>query len=701
MILHSRDHKVIYIDPTNANPVDGNSPSGALNTFPTEWEDNVVFIIRRTNPDKYVTLPNAVINSTSVVFMGMPKTGDKLYDSVPAEAQTAWGADTADWANVYANRTEHVDVLKLDSCMFFDMYGVRLYDKCTQDGDYALIRARNRNYGCSCNIVGNWVCTVEDWVTTGTKPANYREGGHWLSINRRDNYYRYGYKILFKDNRIDQYGRRAGSGIAFGYCENLEIKNIEINVTQCETNSSVMSTDASNSKAPIIDIENVHARYYYCDNDVYFPTIIGLSYSQYCTIKNCSYKKATTQHWAPSGNNVVFNSFISTTVLSAGSVISDIVIEYPDVRGMGSYGIDIVAGDYNSAQVGQYTKLEDITITCCEGEPICNEYLVSSDNHGAYNEDYYGDGESYHLIRCNLTGEGSVSYRDVSFEFLLKNIVITAPRGRAIFARYALLDMKANDIQGGCYFTTSMGKIGRIESWYPGYGFRDGGSNLIHISQMVFNRFNPKYEYTGQCAIIPSYNSNILVTDCNIEYMPNTINEDSIRACSYVCTNNNSHNGQGNYFVRNQKSFCRTWSVAREGSESGCSLKLYNESGSSDIDFPLMVGGLPFKGIAKTVTAGSHVARIYATTYGYNDASMIMDKLRVKLTFADKSSITSFDGKWTEDTTTVWNNIEAGKAYVLEIPFTVDEDQEIEFEYSFSWDMIGGATYLDPHPVIE
>jgi hypothetical protein len=117
----------------------------------------------------------------------------------------------------------------------------------------------------------------------------------------------------------------------------------------------------------------------------------------------------------------------------------------------------------------------------------------------------------------------------------------------------------------------------------------------------------------------------------------------------------------------------------------------------------LLIGGLPFKGVTKHVpAAGKYTATIYATTSGYNDPSQIVDHLNVRM-LADNKFMCSDVGVWSEDTESTWENIDGTsvKAFKLVIPFEVTEEQDVEFEYSFSWYMVGGATFLDPHPIIE
>lgn len=709
MILHSNEYEVRYIDPAILTSGDGLTPKTAYKDFPTtasEYPDHVAFIVRRTSDNVATSLPeNLSINSLSLAIIGMPKSTDAIYDIIPQEAKTAWGNDGGDYGYIIHDVNDrNVCGIIADNCKAFDMRYIALMDNNSAYCSEKAIQVRNSTYGCNATIDHCWFRALTDWVGTGEQPSHIYYGGKYLSINAgdRNSYNRFGHRVIFTNNRIDVWSSVTTEAIYMCFTEHIEIRNVEINCVQTDVSNSLIHIGNSgyDEKAPIAFVDNVHAKYYYLNHrGDYFRTVVEFGRCLYCTIQNCSYEKSDTQYWTPYSNRVRFNSFIHVILLSSGSVIKNINIDYSDVRGEYQYGVDI---EYNQrynpedAQYGQYTKLEDITVTCCSDTPVYNDGHNDRNYENTYNEK---GSHEYHLVRARMSNDQD---RVVSTDFLIKNLKINAPFGRALYATHSLIDMKTMDIYGSISVTNCMGKIGSVNTWYPGYCVADNGGNLLHINTIECNRFNESFPYTGQHAIIPSYRSNILVTDCNIEMMPNTVNTESQRNCSYICTNNNSHITTGNYFVRNQRSFCRTWSVNRVGSYGGCSLKLSNESGGSDWNYPLLVGGLPFKGVTKTCeSAGNYIAKIYATTYGYNDPSMISDMLKVRITKEDKSIVTSYDGNWSRDETSVWENIEAGTAYVLEIPFTVDKAQDIEFEFAFSWDMIGGATYLDPHPVIE
>ena len=155
----------------------------------------------------------------------------------------------------------------------------------------------------------------------------------------------------------------------------------------------------------------------------------------------------------------------------------------------------------------------------------------------------------------------------------------------------------------------------------------------------------------------------------------------------------------GVYFARGIKSKAETWSAYRQGSSSNCSIRLTNEV-ADDRYWPLLVGGVPFKGITQHVTSGDHTMTFYLTMYGYNDYSEIMNRFFVTIELPNGKRIFSEEGSWQLDTDSVWENLDGYTSYKLTIPFHMDEEGDISTSFQWSWYMVGAATFVDPFPTI-
>ena len=107
MIFSNIDFTVRYLDPSAASGGDGSTPAKALKSFPEdiyELEDNIAWIIRRTSEDYAMQLPRGECDSVqNILFFGMPKESDAMWSIVPDEAKSAWGEDSAEYANIKAN----------------------------------------------------------------------------------------------------------------------------------------------------------------------------------------------------------------------------------------------------------------------------------------------------------------------------------------------------------------------------------------------------------------------------------------------------------------------------------------------------------------------------------------------------------------------------------------------------------------------
>ena len=110
MIYSNVDFNVVYVDPGITSAGDGTTPETAVKSLPataSELVDNTCYIVRRTAESASAFLPNGENTAiTNLLIIGMPTVADRLYDLMPEEAKTAWGADAYDYANVQGS-TSH------------------------------------------------------------------------------------------------------------------------------------------------------------------------------------------------------------------------------------------------------------------------------------------------------------------------------------------------------------------------------------------------------------------------------------------------------------------------------------------------------------------------------------------------------------------------------------------------------------------
>lgn len=695
-MIHSAEHTFCYIDPSkksaqDASAGDGSSPSSPLLDFPTTLQDNVIYIVRRSNKEFPAIVSNNTNSSAvkSMVIWGMPTQNDEHWNLVPQEARTAWGGDPQNlqvWLRFDQSWDRHS--LYLPNCKYLDLRSFNF----AQNGETYQWCIYVADSSGRCNLYVNDVhfLTYTNDFTAGEQPLGRYRGAHFIYIAGGS----YAHSARFLNSRIDSTWN--GTCVYFGRQHNILIKNVEVHTVQHTDRDAVFSWNWDDRLVPNVVIQDCDNYFYMCDRHDWLMQPIYSGTVRTITAKNVTYQMAENQYWAPRDNHIHIGELFSHEIRSPGSVVEDITVNFPDQMAGGyypfirlSYRCDESWSNDRDPSFGQYTIVRNINITMSRNP----QYGDGINNSGGYVWNTNGSNRGLlRLVRSDRYGRVSSS------DYLIQNIAIVAPRGIAMVLDNCLVDMKSCDIEGSCEFAHCVGKIGTITTWYPGYGVLDSAGNILYIKSIQCNRNNPNWEYNGQYALVPSYGSNILVGSTNVICMPSTfMNTNQTRKeCSYICTNDQL---AGNYTVRNSFTDCRTWSVNRVGSVGGCTLKLSNET-TDDFNYPLKIGGEPFKGIAIQTTAGSHVAKIYVAMYGYNDFTQIIDRLNCKITLPDGSFVTAFDGNWYEDTESSWENIEGHTVYRLEIPFELSEAGEVLFEYSFSWYMIGGSTYLDPYPVI-
>ena len=266
-----------------------------------------------------------------------------------------------------------------------------------------------------------------------------------------------------------------------------------------------------------------------------------------------------------------------------------------------------------------------------------------------------------------------------------------------LYAAFSILDLTDIDIIGNVALFNCVGKIKSISSYYPGYILRDDGSNLLYIGSITCNKENTQYSYNKQSSVILSGKSNILVHEVNGNCWTSDY-WDPTYPHSYICTNDGL---AGNYTCRTGRSKCQTWSAKCNQSTTNCSLKLINES-ADDWHWPLRIGYDPFKGITKAVTAGSYNATFFIALYGYNlRFDEIKDRLFIRIKLPSGLYVYSNAGECVLDTESTWENVEGTTNYKFVIPLDVTEDGNLEIDFTWSFYMDGGMTFLDPYPKLD
>lgn len=699
MLIHNAEHTFYYIDPSASSSGDGSSVANAAKAFPAEMNtDNVIYLVRRTSINTKANFPTLSSSKTwstpkSVVFMGMPKSTDKLFASMPEDAKTAWVDADQDYA--YVNDPTTSDCyFYWSNCTNFHMS--RICFLTNRENNMQVVECGNTTYGTNVFFDHCWFRTAKtDFTVQGASRVSYYCGKNFFYFNNALNRTANSAKIT--NCRIDKYGN--GNGIWLGYTKNIYIDNCTFNLLQQSNDGAGIGWYWDDPKwATELRATNITAHYYYSNvTDRYMPPIIRGAVKR-ALVDTVTIDMGAVQNWSPyQGYYCSYEQgCISLRTLCAGTVVENITATIGSIGQRDrvvniSYKQETNDDRHRMVSRGQYNVVRNVTVTAIQSYTANACRYESTWPTTPYE---YG----YGCVHVQIEG---YYLRQSANDFLLQNIHVNAPMGTAIYADQAMLDLADCDVVGAVSVWNCVGKIKSINTWYPGYAVNDRGVNTLYVGDITCNKNNPSWEYNSQYSVSIGYHSYMLVGASNIRCYPTTYTADFnpesyTYECNYICTNDQM---AGAYFARGIKSKAETWSAYRQGSSSNCSIRLTNEV-ADDRYWPLLVGGVPFKGITQHVTAGDHTMTFYLTMYGYNDYSEIMNRFFVTIELPNGKRIFSEEGSWQLDTDSVWENLDGYTSYKLTIPFHVDKEGDISTSFQWSWYMVGAATFVDPFPTI-
>lgn len=717
MIIHNVEHTFFYIDPNIKKTAgsaggDGSSASKAAINFPTEFNDNVIYLVRRSDEGYYAELPlqKTAANVTSLVILGMPKKNEKYWDEMPDDAKELW--EDADVATDYASVCKYVTNYEQRANVGWNLTGcknltlrnlnIMKYDTRWNDSNetgWAI--SAHSGYGCNGDIqkcrfglmipgeqgseLGN-VSRLAKLENESEYNPNFYLCGKFILLDENT----WGNICTLKDIEIEHYGR--DTCIYCGKQRNVVIENIICNARQSDSRDEAViawANDSNGWRSPTVHAKNCSYFLYYSTHDKYMRRFMT-GWVDRIYVDGVTASIGQTQHYKPWDNRVYIRPIIDVSTRYAGSSIKNVTCNFPDFHG-GSGQLIYVhqhrsEPDIYTSPQEQYIEIKNISITMCQTP--ASKYACDRQNDGGGNNFNSPDAGLIRLVRDS-------SYdRLISADFLVQNLTLNGPRSNVAYFDGCILDMQENNVTGNMSLFNCVGKIKSITSWYPGNIVNDRGSCLLYIGKITCNLENTTYLYNKQPSVAVSGRSHILVHEVNGNcWTSGTWAPDYPH--SYICTNDGM---AGNYTCRTGRSACQTWSAFNNQTNTGCSLKLTNNSGN-DWHWPLRIGADPFKGIVKPVTVGSYNATFYLALYGYNIRfDEIADRLFIRIKLPNGNYVYSSAGSCEKDTETVWTNIEGTQNYKFTIPLDIDQKGSIEIDFTWSFFMDGGITLLDPYP---
>lgn len=744
--------KWYYIDPTQQyndsidwNPADhdGSSINKADRELPAKLVDGTVYLIRRSNHQHVVDegapypriwcynnsagceLPSG---SMRIAIVGMPKQDDPVFKYMPEDAKTQWGPDVSEYATLAQNFNRylpdtHFIRLNARDVVIYNLR-IRTLSMNLNSGDRrngkGFIMANCENFEAakiySCMIHGD-ILDPSDvtgrWFTSANDDANMATPT-LFHVTYTNSCHIYDSILISKPDCYDS-GHYIYLYSRFGNCtiENITVHSIPLannydNPDRFNHNGFFhFATDGWYRSLSKISVHDIKTYFYRAKVDGYhgYHRRLLTGQANLWDVHDITIEEATDDKQLPDAtiNKIPINYLIELSAFNAGCIIKDIMCNLPKCKGLNllKYRIEYRGGEYSNffTPKSQWHILKNISfIGVGQGDDTTDSWgstnicVLWVDNAQCRENDRVYNG-------LNPTCD----------QLIVQNINIKAyydTKPDTIDITGAMLDMVNNHIQGKVTIRKCTGKIGSITTYDAGGALTDkSGANLVYIGSIACNRNNPSNPYTGQQAIEPSWKSQILVGGTNTKFIQDNNFADlsandgdnyyNRNDHMYLCT---SDTLEGNFVARNRPAKAETWSVYRTGGHS-CTLRFVCEV-ADIVNYPLRIGDLPFAGIKRHLQKGINKCTFYMTMFGYNDYTQIKDKMRFRAKLPSGLYVGS-NGEWSEDTETVWNNIELNTSCKYTFYIDMEEEGDVEFSYQFWWYMLGGYTYLDPFPAVE
>jgi len=730
MYFNNIDFTVVYIDPSIATAGDGTSPLTALKDFPSSISDNTCYLIRRTAYASKASLPLVETSANNLMIIGMPKAEDEIYYLMPEEAKTAWGSDTEDYANIYEKTDGR---LYLTSSLIFiahRLFVIRLdqnhYDYLFNfikgDEDYTgYISFTNCRFSAiNRDIASDSNTTVFDNTTScsayigvnSTRTFIFRDNYIDFSADTNNSYFR-------RQPDYDNYSR---CGVIVRRCADfIDYSNNEIHVTTCGQYNYYRGVilgfiNSNQYTRPRVIANNIKYTIYKHINKQYIPRLFATDYMYYCELNNLnvSFSKLKTFGTITNNNFYAYSTIINVSRL-AEFKISNINLDMRPMWHVGNNTILLnIMYDNLSTFPGYQRIIKDITITLAEttedNESIGNSY--SELDFEDFNSSYFyynaalricggGDGGNSYT---NPDNNGDSQYRNrMSEPVIITGLTINALRGVAIAADG--VQITDANIRGACRFKCCIVNLDKLESFYPGKILYCIWNTTCYIGELITCVDNADGMSNTDDVICSgvSNRQHIYIGKCNKrlkDITQSTSSQDN--KYTIIC---GSEINDGHFTQRTGNINCETWNVNRTGGASAC-LKFW--SNAYNTTNALFLGDVPFKGrVIDVLEAGAYVLKVYVAFKAFTDnpdiygLSSLYERIRVTVRATKNSTTNNFynstlHGRWTKDTTSVWNNDSELQQAVLEIPIKVESVGSVDVSIAYSYYDPTGYFYIDP-----
>jgi len=676
--IGSMDYSMYYVDPSIETAGDGSTPETALADLPTleNIADKTCFIIRRTAADyacQHVYGETSTVQN--LVFWGMPPSSDPTYQLMPAAAQTAWGADTADYAQIKITGNQ---LLNLTSLNNLRCCGIRFFraDSVTTDAYFFQVNdSSNANVSfrkCKFTHAVGDLNAYADVV-----PTNYYS--RYVYIDGINSFECVDCEIHHA-NADDHFSIRVRNAMFAVCCGNVSY------ATTGRGYVIYLCADTS-YRGSIIRCNN-NKFYYYGNgaqtNSSYIPGMLYTGCARRVEVKGLTLTYAGTL--GTYSNTLYCDRYIVLIQNCYQYDIADISLDLGKCWYFAGTQAALCISPAETTDNNDYlNSVKNLTLQAAE-----------SDGFGSYNNYDAADNiddDSWPLRLALPYGTQHAAVVDT--------VTVNNPRGKAAY--FSGCNAKNINLKGTVRAYCSILSIATLSTWFPGRAVYAATGANIYIGTATVNKENESYEYDDDPLVISTpyeTTGTVYVAEANSVVFGSTLSSSSDHSNAEEFIGVGSQIDAGNFRLRTSNYLCQTWNVNRTGGATAC-LKLEGSANSGSATF-MGIGRYPYQGIEVTPTAtGVHLARIYVAAKGFSSSEDLADKTQVEIEVPDadgraKVYRSNLCGVWNDDADSVWNNDSDLTQYVLEIPVDIETTDAVQFRIFYNYYSASGFLYIDP-----
>ena len=679
------DFSVVYVDPSKTSSGDGTTPAKALNALPStaaSFADNTCYLIRRTAETKAAVIPNGTNSSVkNLLLLGMPNASDELYELMPSEAKSAWGGDSAEYANVQS--TAASGSFAAPNINVFLLHRVYLFRDGINADQYIL----KFNYTSSPGIG----CFAFQHCKFGSRGINIDKSTYTgaVSASRLKSYvYIYYARMLdIRDCTINHALTGNSQNPSGFYCYFADILNVQdVRVyspvwTDYSSNAYPLFLSGTNQKGVECIIRNITQTVRMNGTSgTHVPTLLYLQGYIHCAVENISVDMgAVLDSTNPTSLSIDYSMMYFGSVYELA--VKTVSVNLPKVWYAKAPVLEFSRCYSGNYVPGVVKRIEDVTVELASsggiGE-VCTYANATTTR------------ESYSAVVMSFSTSDTTMYAKV---MEVTGLTVRCPRGKALYAEN--IRLTDAEFEGTVLLSYTEADIRSIKTWFPGKALYAQNGTHARVRLMEGNLSNPDYPYNEDPLVFSTYDNygSVFVDESNASLAPMTTTSSKAQHI-YQGFGCNSEGADGHFAFRCANGLCDTWSVRRTGGGTAA-LKLSNNTCSGAE--MMVLGRRPFNGMQLTpTTTGRHILRAHIAFKGYGSPAELYRQFVVSATVKGKVYYSTLHGRWADDSSSTWVNDSDLTQLVLEMPVDIAEVSPVDVRVYFSWYASGGFVYLDP-----